>query len=170
MVAAALPVLIKTAAESSYRFGSARRLKSAADFAAVLRGQNGASLRAARKYLSVTAVLISRDPASARFGITVGRRNARRAVDRALIKRIVREACRRHAGAFERGVAPAGLGIDVAVRLKSALIDGQGRPLAMAQWRRNLRAEADALLRHVLNQLPARLPATSALSEKAGKS
>lgn len=168
-MAAADPSLIETAAENCYRFASERRLKSAVEYAAILRVPNGLSIRAARQFLSVTAALVSRDAGSVRFGVTVGRRNAGRAVDRALIKRIVREACRHQASAFERGAASAGLGIDIALRLRSSLIDTQGRPLAMAQWRRHLRAEADALLRHVLKQLPASLLA-SRPSEKSERS
>ncbi|MBC8118391.1 MAG: ribonuclease P protein component [Burkholderiaceae bacterium] len=169
-MAAADPSLTKCAPENCYRFGPGRRLKSAADYAAIVRAPNGSSIRAARQYLSVTALLVSRDAGAVRFGVTVGRRNARRAVDRALVKRIVREACRQQASGFERGAAAAGLGIDVALRLKSSLIDTQGRPLAMTQWRRHLRAEANALLRHVLNRLPAKLLATGVLAEKSERS
>ena len=166
-MAAADPGLAEPQADNDCRFGSERRLKSAADYAAILRVPNGSAIRAARQFLSVTAMLVSRDKDSVRFGITVGRRNARRAVDRALIKRIVREACRRHASAFERGAESGALGIDIALRLKSSLIDSHGRPLAMTQWRRHLRAEANALLRHVLTQLPAKLSARGVLAEKS---
>ena len=169
-MAAADPALIEDAAQNRYRFGPERRLRSAADYAAILRVPNGSAIRAARQFLSVTAVRVSRDAGSVRFGVTVGRRNARRAVDRALIKRIVREACRQQASAFERDAGAAGLGLDIALRLKSALIDARGHPLAMTQWRRHLRAEANALLRDVLKQLPARLVVTGIPAEKPERS
>ena len=166
-MAAAAPGLAEPQAETDCRFWSKRRLKSAADYAELLRVPSGSAIRAARQFLSVTAMLVARDEGSVRFGITVGRRNARRAVDRALIKRIVREACRRHASTFERCAESRALGIDIALRLKSSLIDTDGRPLAMTQWRRYLRVEADALLRHVLTQLPAKLSARGVLAEKS---
>lgn len=96
-------------------------------------------------------------PAHVRFGVTVGKRNARRAVDRALVKRIVREACRHQAGAFESCAAQLAVRIDVVLRLKAPLTDGNGRALAMSQWRRQVRAEADALLERILGELAVRV-------------
>ena len=97
---------------------------------------------------------------SVRFGVTVGKRNARRSVDRALVKRIVREACRHHAAAFEGCVAPASVRIDVALRLRAPLVDAHGAPLAMRVWRRQIRAEADDLLHEVLSRFAGRLKAS----------
>lgn len=95
--------------------------------------------------------------ASVRFGITVGKRYARRAVDRVLVKRIVREACRSQLRKFERCAASAKMRVDVALRLRSPLLDAQRQPLTVTQWRRQVRSEADELLLCVLNELMARL-------------
>src|SRR5687768_10825662 len=92
-----------------------------------------------------------------RFGVTVGKRNARRSVDRMLVKRIVREACRHRAAAFEDCAAQASARIDVALRLKAPLVNKEGAPLAMRVWRRQVRAEADGLLQEVLTRLAGRL-------------
>lgn len=85
-----------------------------------------------------------------RFGITVGKRNARRAVDRALVKRIVREASRHAAASLETQCCERGLRLDVAFRLKARR--DSGAP-SVNEWRRALRTEADSLLerlhRHV---------------------
>ena len=88
--------------------------------------------------------------------------NAERAssVDRALVKRIVREACRQRAVAFECCAAQASARIDIALRLKSPLVDAHGKPLAMRRWRRQVRAEADILLQDVLTQVASRLGAS----------
>lgn len=145
-------------------FEPGRRLKTPAEYSALLRASRGQSIRAVRQYLSVAAAWTtsgetSRDAATVRFGVTVGKRYARRAVDRALLKRIVREACRHHASSFELCAAQADVCIDVALRLQSPLINVQGEALAMRRWRRQVRVEADALLQHLLDDLPVRLRA-----------
>jgi ribonuclease P protein component len=144
--------------DNRYGFASARRLKTPAEFAAVLGAPREQSIRAVRQMLSINvawtaAGVIGVGAASVRFGVTVGKRNARRSVDRALVKRIVREACRQRAGAFERCATKTAACIDVSLRLRSPLVDAHGEPLAMRSWRRQVRAEADALLQDVLSQL-----------------
>jgi hypothetical protein len=82
-----------------------------------------------------------------RFGITVGKRNARRAIDRALVKRILREAGRHAAPTLERTCASRGLQLDVAFRLKAPRDRAPaGKALSLTAWRRVLRDEADSLL------------------------
>ena len=104
------------------------------------------SLRAARHWLSMTAAWSSSEQPAVRFGVTVGKRNARRAMDRNLVKRILREAGRHAAPALELTCARRGLRLDVAFRLKAARDRaGQGQP-ALTAWRRALRDEADTLL------------------------
>ena len=100
---------------------------------------------------------------SVHFGVTVGKRNARRSVDRTLVKRIVREACRQYAGAFEDCAAHAAARIDIALRLRAPLVDAGGARLAMRVGRRQVRAEADGLLQDALARLAARLAATPAV-------
>ncbi|MGZ8255983.1 MAG: ribonuclease P protein component, partial [Burkholderiaceae bacterium] len=104
------------------------------------------SLRAARHWLSITAAWSSSDVPAVRFGVTVGKRNARRAIDRAVVKRILREAGRHAAPALGLSCARRGLRLDVAFRL-NALRDraAPGQP-TLTEWRRALRQEADALL------------------------
>ena len=152
-----------TAGDRRFRFDSARRLKAPAEFAAILAAPRERSLKASRQMLSLSATWTEVAPPASvaghvRFGVTVGKRNARRSVDRALIKRIVREACRHHASAFESHAAQRALRIDVVVRLKSPLTDDSGRALAMTQWRRQVRVEADALLSRALAELAVRAP------------
>ena len=94
----------------------------------------------------MTAAWSSSEQPGVRFGVTVGKRNARRAIDRAVVKRILREAGRHAAPALELTCARRGLRLDVAFRLK-AVRDraAEGQP-ALTPWRRVLRDEADALL------------------------
>jgi RNase P protein component len=79
---------------------------------------------------------------SVRFGITVGKRNARRAVERSLVKRVLREAARQAASALD--LAAGSRRVDVVIRLKAPLPLADELP--RSQLKRVLRAEADALL------------------------
>ena len=152
-----------------YGFASFRRLKTPAEFSALLRAPRERSIRAERQMLSIDAawVTAASSPADGtkagrvRFGVTVGKRNARRSVDRMLVKRIVREACRHRAAAFEVCAAQASASIHIGLRLKAPLVDKHGVPLAMRAWRRQVRAEADGLLHEVLTGLAGRLTTTS---------
>jgi ribonuclease P protein component len=132
-------------ATASHRraFGAARRLKSPREFAAVLAAGRAHSFRAARACLAMTAAWARSEAPAVRFGFTVGKRNARRAVDRALVKRILREASRHAADDLERRCAVLGVKLDVAFRLKTPLAAEAASP---TQWRRALRTEADSLL------------------------
>jgi RNase P protein component len=82
------------------------------------------------------------EPVAVRFGFTVGRRQARRAVQRVMVKRILREAVRAAAPALAQGAR--GRQVEVVLRLRSALPD----PAAMtwAQVKQALRGEADLLM------------------------
>ncbi len=140
---------------------SAGRLRRPPEFAAVLAAPRSNSLRAARLWLAMTAAWVDSPNPDVRFGITVSRRHARRAVDRALIKRIVREAGRRAWPALHEVCAERGIRIDVAFRLKTV------RPApkletsteSVRTWRRSLRAEADGLLERTVRHLRAPGPA-----------
>ena len=68
---------------------SARILKSE-DFGSVLRAQGPGSIRLGRDSVSVCAQA-HRQAGLVRFGFTVGKKNVRRSVDRALVKRVMRE-------------------------------------------------------------------------------
>jgi RNase P protein component len=134
----------------------------------VLAAPRDRSLRAARHWLSMIAAwtpdTAADGAAAVRFGVTVGRRNARRSVDRALVKRVVREASRHAAAGLQTACASRQLRLDVAFRLKTS----RDRPgtgtgtgagaVSVAAWRRQLRREADALLERLAQHL-AQLPA-----------
>lgn len=147
-----------------YGFASLRRLKTPAEFSALLRAPRERAIRAERQMLSISAAWVTTGlsggtAGSVRFGVTVGKRNARRSVDRALVKRVVREACRHYAAAFEDCAAQAAARIDIALRLRVPLIDAHGAPLAMRVWRRQVRADADGLLQEALARVAGRLAA-----------
>jgi ribonuclease P protein component len=131
----------------------------AADFDAVRAAGRTTSLRAAGTWLALSAAWRSSMHGSARLGLTISRKMARRAAARALVKRIVRESFRHAAAELQRHASAAGVGVDVAVRLR-APVPRAGDPLrlALAVWRRELRRDADRLFALVCARIAA-LPA-----------
>jgi len=86
---------------------------------------------------------------AARFGLTVSRRQASRAVARNTVRRVLREAARLQAPALEQALA--GASVDILFRLKAPLPEP-----AAAGWgivKAQLRREADSLLEQLLGQL-----------------
>jgi RNase P protein component len=86
-----------------------------------------------------------------RFGVTVGKRNARRAVDRARVKRVLREAARLASAALDR--AAGARRVAVVLRLRAPLPAAERGSLPALK--RQLRAEADALLEQLARHLRA---------------
>ncbi|MCX7902148.1 MAG: ribonuclease P protein component [Burkholderiaceae bacterium] len=127
-----------------YRFARAARLREPADFANLTRE---AQFRAHGRWLALSARFEQRGGAVAlvRFGFTIGRRYARRAVDRTLVKRVLREAARH---ALPQLGAVARHRVDVLLRVTASLPPGSRRTV-----KRLLRAEADALLTRLHVQL-----------------
>ncbi len=141
----------------------ARRLRRPAEFAAVAAPAEAAGTqrwRAARRLIAAQALIgpsmtatssAAMDDAGfpVRFGFTVGRRNARRAVARARVKRVLREAARQAAPALER--AGGGQRLAVVLRLKAVLPAADA--IGLAALKRQLRDEADALLAQLTQHL-----------------
>lgn len=133
------------------RLPAARRLRSPAQFAAVT--SDPKALRAARRWLAVTGrIRPDRGPVPVRFGFTVARRLARRAVDRNTVKRVMREAARQQIAILD--AAAADRSVDIVLRLKSAAADAGS--LGRTAWKAALRAEADALLEQLRRTLSRR--------------
>ena len=79
-----------------------------------------------------------------RIGVTVGKKNAPLSVDRAIVKRQLREIFRLHLP------MPDGVGLDVSLRLKVPL---KGlSPKSRTDLKRRLRADADGLLNEVVRR------------------
>ncbi len=117
------------------------RVRTAAQYQAVLRrGKRvGRSTHFVLMYLPPAGVAEPTGAApadEARLGLIVGKRNAARAVTRNAVKRVWRETFR-----LQRATLPAG---DYVVRLALKLPD-----LTLGTLKRQVRTEADTLLRHV---------------------
>jgi ribonuclease P protein component len=90
-------------------------------------------------------------PGGVRFGFTVSRRQARRAVQRAMVKRVLREAARGAAGTLN-GLA-GDSGVDVVLRLRASL--PKRSEMSLSQVKRTLRSEADSLIGQLARHLRA---------------
>ena len=98
------------------------------------------------------------------FGVTVGKKNAKRAVDSALVKRILRESARMQAPALLTMLGQRGLGLDVSLRLKTPLAQAGDRT-AVRALKRALRADADKLMSEICRRVrktPAAAPKAEA--------
>ena len=100
-----------------------------------LQGSFGAVLRSPRKLRGAGAIVhvVAGTPGTSRLGIALTRRLLPRAVDRNRVKRIVREAFRRHASKLA--------GLDVVVALKERPDSARGSP-----WAAEVRLLLDRLL------------------------
>ena len=145
--------------EPGRSFTRARRLRRPRDFATVLAAGRATSMRTAGEWLSVTAAWSDAMPCGARLGITVSKRMARRAIDRALVKRIVREAFRLSAPGLEQQATAARVRVDISVRMKRPVgLPGDPQRPTLPAWRRALRTEVDQLLSAVGARLAAVKP------------
>jgi ribonuclease P protein component len=131
-----------------------RRLRRPDEFAAVQAAAHADSLRVQTRWLALTAYWRASDQPGARLGLTVSKRMARRAVDRALVKRIAREAFRGKADDIERAAAAAGMKADLSVRLKVPLgLPGSRERPSLMVLRGELRTGADELMAAVITRL-----------------
>ena len=153
---AASASLSKTVSPGRGTWGKRQRLLSPPEFAAFLPPQ--APWRAARRWLAMSVTTpLAPSPAAVtaagsprvRFGLTVSRRQARRAVARNTVRRVLREAARTRAPMLEAALAVEAL--DILFRLKAPLPEP-----AAAGWsavKAQLRREADSLLEQLLGVL-----------------
>jgi ribonuclease P protein component len=141
---------------AGYAFSRAQRLQSEAEFAAVAQAGPDSIRLSQRWFVLMAKPAASTETATApaarrvRFGLTVGKRLARRSVDRVLIKRILREAARH---SVPRLAAVAATDLDIVLRLKAPLPPRETTP--RGQLKRALRADADSVLRRLYDKLAA---------------
>jgi len=111
-------------------------------------------MRTHSEWLAMTACWTPSGHPAARLGLVVSKKMARRAIDRALVKRIVREAFRHRATELEHLAARASVRADLSVRLRSAVPPpGTRERLSQGALRNELRAAADELMSSLLVRL-----------------
>lgn len=132
-------------------FSKNLRLIRTEDFGVVLKTRNDRSFFARSRYFSLQA-LRTEAPECLRIGITVGKKNAHRSVDRALVKRLLREAARHQAPSLLALLRESGSGLDVSLRLKEPLYRIAGTEVGVTALKRNLHED----LRHLMEELSRR--------------
>lgn len=96
------------------------RLIRTEDFGVLLKASRKDTIYVSNSCFSVHALIVKND-IRLRMGVTVGKKNAPRSVDRALVKRILREAFRKKASILMNDLQTLGLGLDVSLRLRIPL-------------------------------------------------
>lgn len=130
---------------ATYGFSRNLRLIRTEDFGVLLKTRNERTFFARSRYFSLQA-MCTEVPERLRFGITVGKRNAPRSVDRALIKRILREAARHQAPNLLPLLREAGSGLDVSLRLKEPLHRIAGFDAGVTALKKALHEDANLLM------------------------
>lgn len=132
----------------NFRLPRAFRIIKTEEFGVILRTRNEHSFRVHSAYFVAGCLENSREDV-VRIGVTVGKKNAPLSVDRAIVKRQLRESFRLHLPELRQAL-PAGTGLDVSLRLKAGLkgLKAESR----SELKRVLRSDIDALLREVIRR------------------
>ncbi|MBO5658341.1 MAG: ribonuclease P protein component [Duodenibacillus sp.] len=120
-----------------FRFPRSVRVICSDDFGRLLRSSGPGSIRLGRDLISVCAQT-HEEPGRVRFGFTVGKHNAPRSVDRALVKRVMRECSRLALPEIASICAKHDVGIDISLRLRGPIKD-VGRSLPVDEAKRLVR-------------------------------
>lgn len=117
------------------------RLKKSTDFQLVLKAKGANSFSCSSRWFELKMLLGENFP-HCLFGFTVGKRFAARAVDRNLVKRILRESVRYAVFSLDGGKF---CGLKTVIRLKRKL-PLAGKEIGRSSLKKMLRDDADALL------------------------
>ena len=128
---------------------SARILKSD-DFGSILRAQGPGSIRLGRDSVSVCAQA-HKQAGLVRFGFTVGKKNVRRSVDRALVKRVMRECARAALPKIRNVCGDLGVGLDISLRYRTPLLV-QGN-VTVAEAKQNVRRSTELVITALFKRL-----------------
>ena len=130
---------------------SFRMIKSA-DFGAVLSSPKQDQIRSFSDFFFVTAI---KTPSSGvvRFGLTVGKHNARLSVERALVKRLLRESSRVKRQTIQNFLQGKDFGLDISLRLKGRLPVCDSSGLTKQARKVLLRDDIEKLYFHFLRKL-----------------
>lgn len=134
------------------KFPKSFRILKSEDFGSLMRGQGPGSIRLGRDSVSVCAMAHRRTDL-VRFGFTVGKKNVRRSVDRALVKRIMRECARAFLPEVRKLCAKRGFGLDVSLRYRTSLLVRDA--VTVRQAKENVRRSSELALAALCKRLRA---------------
>ena len=120
------------------------RLIKSAEFGAVLSAPKEKTLRCHSDYFSLSA-LKTENRGMVRFGFTVGKHNAHLSVERALIKRLLREAARTKRFDISEALTNHAYGLDINIRLKCKMPSVDSNALSKQARKKLLKNDIEAL-------------------------
>lgn len=120
MVVTARSIAVDRTLGKPNRLPRSFRMIKSADFGAVLSIPRDQTIRAFSDFFTVTVVKTPH-VGVVRFGLTVGKKNAPLSVDRALVKRLLRESSRKKRLAILDFFPDSDFGLDISLRLKGKL-------------------------------------------------
>lgn len=132
-----------TLGPGAHRFPKSARILRSEDFGSILRVQGPDSIRLGRDSVSVCAQA-NRQAGLVRFGFTVGKKNVRRSVDRALVKRIMRESARAALPELRRMCERQKIGLDISLRYRTPLLVQGG--VTVPEAKENIRRSTELVI------------------------
>lgn len=129
------------------------RIIRSEDFGELLHSDSPATIRLGRELASVSVILNS-CVGRVRFGFTVGKHNAPRSVDRALVKRVMRDCCRNKLLQFRAFAAQHGVGLEIGLRLRRPLGRVGSEAMTVDNAKRLVRESSELCLQAVVRRLP----------------
>ncbi len=140
--------------DNSFALSAERRIKKSSDFVAVLKSRDFGSLRFSNEWFEARSMMTD-SGLGIRFGFTVGKVNAKRSVDRVLVKRVLREAARQQIPVFSSLTRDENSGFDISLRLKKRF-RGNGVE-SLPEVKKEMRKSADEVLARLYSALARRL-------------
>lgn len=128
-----------------------RKIKSSSDFLEHIKARGKGTKRVSNEYFESKLVLSNRGT-GLRFGFTVGKKKARRSVDRVLIKRVLRESVRNKIPGFLAFLGQGELGIDVSLRLVGDY-GSFSKDKTLKQVKAEMRTASDQILSALIDHL-----------------
>ena len=135
---------------SRYKFPKSARIVSSDDFGAILRSDGPGVIRLGRDSVSLCAQAHLKT-GRVRFGFTVGKKNVRRSVDRALVKRVMRECARAALPRMRDVCDKRGLGLDISLRYRTPLL--VRNEVTVAQAKENVRRSTELAIAALFKRL-----------------
>ena len=132
------------------KFPKSSRILKSEDFGSLMRGQGPGSIRLGRDSVSVCAQA-HKQTGLVRFGFTVGKKNVRRSVDRALVKRVMRECARVILPQIRDVCVKQGLGLDISLRYRTPLL--VRGDITVAQAKDNVRRSTELAIAALVKRL-----------------
>ena len=144
---------VSSNASAKFGFPRSLRIIKSSDYGVIVHARNANCMRMTSRYFSLNAFKHTEFPGRLRIGITVGKKNAHRSVDRALVKRILREAARTQAPTLFAQLREMDLGLDVSLRLKKPLKTVPGRDVGVNALKKSLNEDVARLMMELNKRL-----------------